>query len=161
MNETLWIKLQAFIAGGITTLAAVTSQELTSLLLLMVIDIATGLAVGTRGRRLASSAFARGLRIKVGELAIAFVAIIAHRKMGLPDAALYFTIGGLCFKEIFSVIENAKMLGVDVAWLRPMFERFAAQKVSKNKSAGRWVTNESTTEEVIREEPATTNDVSP
>lgn len=126
----MWAKVVAFVAGGFAALWIALPSELQTLGYFMAVDVVTGAACGLRGHRFASSTMGKGLYRKLAEGGIAVTAIILHNEVGLSAGVTSLVIWGLVAKEVASILENAKALGLDTAFLRPLFDRFLTQKIA-------------------------------
>jgi toxin secretion/phage lysis holin len=115
MNDSLALKLLAFIVGGsaataIETLVGDIPTEWKTLGGLMIVDIITGFLCGFKGKSIASSTLGAGMKKKAGELAI----IIALGFVNAPDALTVVLLYGFCGVEFLSIVENCKRLGVRI-----------------------------------------------
>ena len=80
-------------------------------LILMIIDILTGLVIAWRNNNFKSSIMRTGLSKKFGELVYVLVGILTKFALG-TELILYFTVGYICLMEISSLAENCDKLGV-------------------------------------------------
>lgn len=80
-------------------------------LILIVLDIASGTVNAWKNNNFKSSVMRAGLSKKFGELVYVLVGIMTKYALG-TDMILYFTVGYICFMEIFSLAENCDKLGV-------------------------------------------------
>lgn len=80
-------------------------------LILIVIDVLTGIILAWRNSDFKSSIMRAGLSKKFGELVYVLVGILTKFALG-TDLILYFTVGYICFMEISSLAENCDKLGV-------------------------------------------------
>ena len=78
-------------------------------LILIVIDVLTGLILAWRNSDFKSSIMRAGLSKKFGELVYVLVGILTKFALG-TDLILY--LGYICFMEISSLAENCDKLGV-------------------------------------------------
>ena len=82
-------------------------------LLLIVIDVITGVAIAWRDNNFQSAKMRAGLSKKFGELVYVLVGILTKFALG-TDLILYFTVGYICLMEISSLAENCDKLGVSM-----------------------------------------------
>lgn len=80
-------------------------------LILMILDIFTGLVIAWRNGDFRSSIMRTGLSKKFGELVYVLVGILTKFAVG-TELILYFTVGYICLMEISSLAENCEKLGV-------------------------------------------------
>ena len=80
-------------------------------MILIVIDILTGLIISWKNGDFKSSIMRTGLSKKFGELVYVLVGILTKFALG-TDLILYFTIGYICLMELSSLAENCDKLGV-------------------------------------------------
>lgn len=80
-------------------------------LILIVLDICTGVAIAWRNGDFKSSIMRAGLSKKFGELVYVLVGILTKFALG-NDLILYFVVGYICLMEISSLAENCDKLGV-------------------------------------------------
>ena len=80
-------------------------------LILIIIDVATGVVIAWKNNNFKSSKMRTGLSKKFGELVYVLVGILAKYALG-TDMILYFTVGYICLMEISSLAENCDKLGV-------------------------------------------------
>ena len=80
-------------------------------LVLIVIDVLTGLVVAWRNNNYQSSIMRQGLSKKFGELVYVLIGIITKFALGI-DLVLYFAIGYICLMELSSLAENVDKLGI-------------------------------------------------
>ena len=82
-------------------------------MILIVIDILTGIVIAWRNNDFQSSKMRTGLSKKFGELVYVLVGILAKYALG-TDLILYFTVGYICLMELSSLAENCDKLGVKI-----------------------------------------------
>lgn len=80
-------------------------------LILIIIDVLTGIVIAWRNNDFQSSKMRSGLSKKFGELVYVLVGILAKYALG-TDLILYFAVGYICLMEISSLAENCDKLGV-------------------------------------------------
>lgn len=80
-------------------------------LILIIIDVLTGIIIAWRNNDFQSSKMRAGLSKKFGELVYVLVGILTKYALG-TDLILYFTVGYICVMEISSLLENCDKLGV-------------------------------------------------
>lgn len=80
-------------------------------LILIIIDVLTGVVIAWRNNDFQSSKMRSGLSKKFGELVYVLVGILAKYALG-TDLILYFAVGYICLMEISSLAENCDKLGV-------------------------------------------------
>lgn len=80
-------------------------------LILMIVDILTGLVIAWRNNDFKSSIMRTGLSKKFGELVYVLVGILTKFALG-TELILYFTVGYICLMELSSLAENCDRLGV-------------------------------------------------
>ena len=80
-------------------------------MILIVIDILTGLIISWKNGDFKSSIMRTGLSKKFGELVYVLVGILTKFALG-TDLILYFTVGYICLMELSSLAENCDKLGV-------------------------------------------------
>jgi toxin secretion/phage lysis holin len=80
-------------------------------LLLIVLDVLTGVIIAWRNNDFQSAKMRAGLSKKFGELVYVLVGIMTKFALG-TDLILYFTVGYICLMEISSLAENCDKLGV-------------------------------------------------
>lgn len=80
-------------------------------LILIVIDILTGIIIAWKNDDFQSSKMREGLSKKFGELVYVIIGIITKYALG-TELILYFTVGYICLMEISSLAENCDKLGV-------------------------------------------------
>lgn len=80
-------------------------------LILMIVDILTGLVIAWRNNNFKSSIMRTGLSKKFGELVYVLVGILTKFALG-TELILYFTVGYICLMELSSLAENCDRLGV-------------------------------------------------
>lgn len=80
-------------------------------LILIIIDVLTGVVIAWRNNDFQSSKMRAGLSKKFGELVYVLVGILTKYALG-TDLILYFTVGYICIMEISSLAENCDKLGV-------------------------------------------------
>ena len=112
----------SFLYGGWT-------QLMTVLIVFIVIDFISGVALAAKDGRAASRELWLGVTRKIGTLAIIAVAHLLDTIIGdahlIRDAAIFFYLAG----ELLSLIENAGQLGVPIP---PMIKQ--AVEVLRGKS---------------------------
>lgn len=82
-------------------------------LLLIVIDVITGVVISWKNNDFQSSKMRAGLSKKFGEIVYVLVGILAKFALGI-DLVLYFAVGYICIMEISSLAENCDKLGVKI-----------------------------------------------
>lgn len=82
-------------------------------LILMIVDILTGLVIAWRNGDFKSSIMRTGLSKKFGELVYVLVGILTKFALG-TELILYFTVGYICLMELSSLAENCDRLGVPI-----------------------------------------------
>lgn len=82
-------------------------------LVLIVLDVLTGITIAWRNNDFKSSKMRTGLSKKFGELVYVLVGILTKFALG-TDLVLYFTVGYICLMELSSLIENCDKLGVEI-----------------------------------------------
>ena len=82
-------------------------------MVLIIIDILTGLVIAWRNGDFKSSVMRTGLSKKFGELVYVLVGILTKLALG-TELILYFAVGYICLMEISSLAENCDKLGVNV-----------------------------------------------
>lgn len=80
-------------------------------LILIIIDVLTGIVIAWRNNDFQSSKMRAGLSKKFGELVYVLIGILTKYALG-TDLILYFSIGYICLMEISSLAENCDKLGV-------------------------------------------------
>lgn len=80
-------------------------------LILIVIDILTGLIIAWRNNDFMSAKMRTGLSKKFGELVYVLIGILTKFALGI-DLILYFVVGYICLMELSSLAENCDKLGV-------------------------------------------------
>lgn len=80
-------------------------------LLLIIIDVLTGVVIAWRNNDFKSAKMRQGLSKKFGELVYVLVGILTKFALGI-DLILYFSVGYICLMEISSLAENCDKLGV-------------------------------------------------
>lgn len=80
-------------------------------LILIIIDVLTGVVIAWRNNDFQSSKMRAGLSKKFGELVYVLVGILTKYALG-TDLILYFAVGYICIMEISSLAENCDKLGV-------------------------------------------------
>jgi toxin secretion/phage lysis holin len=115
--DSLAAKLAVFLVSiGATGAASVLSDwppAYTALVLLMALDIVTGVMCGFKGHRASSNTLKGGVKEKVG-IAVAVGVIHVLGAIGIPDAVAILAVYGFIATESLSVIENLAQLGVPV-----------------------------------------------
>ena len=80
-------------------------------MILIIIDVLTGIVIAWRNNDFQSSKMRAGLSKKFGELVYVLVGILTKYALG-TDLILYFAVGYICLMEISSLAENCDKLGV-------------------------------------------------
>lgn len=80
-------------------------------LVLIIIDVITGVIIAWRDNNFQSSAMRAGLSKKFGELVYVLIGILTKFALG-TELILYFTVIYICLMEISSLAENCDKLGV-------------------------------------------------
>ena len=80
-------------------------------MILIIIDIFTGLVIAWKNNDFKSSIMRTGLSKKFGELVYVLVGILTKFALG-TELILYFTVIYICLMEISSLLENCDRLGV-------------------------------------------------
>lgn len=94
-------------------------------LILIVIDVITGVVIAWRDNSFKSSVMRAGLSKKFGELVYVLIGVLTKYALG-TEMILYFTVFYICLMEISSLAENCDKLGVDIPdWLK--------EKLNNNK----------------------------
>ena len=109
------IKAAAAVGGAIVSfLFGGWTQLMTVLVVFIVIDFISGVALAAKEGRAASRELWLGVTRKIGTLAIVAVAHLLDTIIGdahlIRDAAIFFYLAG----ELLSLIENAGQLGVPI-----------------------------------------------
>ena len=81
--------------------------------LLIVLDVLTGVIIAWRNNDFKSAKMREGLSKKFGELVYVLIGILAKFALG-TEIILYFTVGYICLMEISSLLENCDKLGVKI-----------------------------------------------
>lgn len=82
-------------------------------MILIIIDILTGLVIAWKNGDFKSSVMRTGLSKKFGELVYILVGILTKFALG-TELILYFTVGYICLMELSSLVENCDKLGVKI-----------------------------------------------
>lgn len=82
-------------------------------LILIIIDIATGVVISFKNGDFKSSKMREGLSKKFGELVYILIGILTKYALG-TELILYFAVGYICLMEISSLAENCDKLGVKI-----------------------------------------------
>ena len=82
-------------------------------MILITIDILTGLVIAWRNGDFKSSIMRTGLSKKFGELVYVLVGILTKFALG-TELILYFTVIYICLMELSSLAENCAKLGVEI-----------------------------------------------
>ena len=82
-------------------------------LILIIIDIATGVVIAWKNNDFKSAKMREGLSKKFGELVYILIGILTKFALG-TEMILYFVVGYICLMEISSLAENCDKLGVDI-----------------------------------------------
>ena len=82
-------------------------------LILIIIDIATGVVLAWRNGDFKSAKMREGLSKKFGELVYILIGILTKYALG-TELILYFAVGYICIMEISSLAENCDKLGVKI-----------------------------------------------
>ena len=82
-------------------------------LILIVIDVLTGIIIAWRNNDFQSSKMRAGLSKKFGEIVYVLVGIVTKFALGI-DLILYFAVGYICLMEVSSLAENCDKLGVKI-----------------------------------------------
>lgn len=80
-------------------------------LILIVLDVLTGVTIAWRNNDFKSAKMRAGLSKKFAELVYVLIGILTKFSLGL-DLILYFVVGYICIMEISSLAENCDKLGV-------------------------------------------------
>lgn len=80
-------------------------------LILIIIDVITGVIIAWRDNNFKSSVMRAGLSKKFGELVYVIIGILTKYALG-TEMILYFTVIYICLMEISSLAENCDKLGV-------------------------------------------------
>ena len=80
-------------------------------LLLIVLDVLTGVVIAWKNNDFKSAKMRAGLSKKFAEIVYIIVGIMTKFALGI-DLLLYFTVGYICIMEISSLAENCDKLGV-------------------------------------------------
>ena len=80
-------------------------------LILIIIDVLTGIVIAWRNNDFQSSKMRAGLSKKFVELVYVLIGILTKYALG-TDLILYFAVGYICLMEISSLAENCDKLGV-------------------------------------------------
>ena len=80
-------------------------------MILIVIDVLTGIVIAWRNNDFKSTKMRTGLSKKFGELVYVLVGILTKFALG-TELILYFTVGYICLMELSSLAENCDKLGV-------------------------------------------------
>ena len=80
-------------------------------MILIVIDVLTGIVIAWRNNDFQSTKMRAGLSKKFGELVYVLVGILTKYALG-TELVLYFTVGYICLMEVSSLAENCDKLGV-------------------------------------------------
>ncbi len=95
-------------------------------MILIILDIFTGLVISWRNGDFRSSVMRTGLSKKFGELVYVLIGILTKFALG-TELILYFTVGYICLMELSSLTENCDKLGVKIP---PKLK----EKLNNNKS---------------------------
>ena len=87
--------------------------EYSALIVLMSLDILTGIMCGFVGHRASSDTLKKGIKEKVG-IAIAVALIHVLQLIGVPEAVSILAVYGFIAAESLSLIENLDRLGVPI-----------------------------------------------
>ena len=82
-------------------------------LILIVLDVLTGVIIAWRNSDFKSAKMRTGLSKKFGELVYILIGILTKFALGV-DLILYFSVGYICLMEISSLLENCDKLGVAI-----------------------------------------------
>lgn len=82
-------------------------------MILIIIDVLTGLVIAWRNGDFKSSIMRTGLSKKFGELVYVLVGILTKFALG-TELILYFAVGYICLMELSSLAENCEKLGVPI-----------------------------------------------
>ena len=82
-------------------------------LILIVIDVITGVVIAWRDNNFKSSVMRAGLSKKFGELVYVLIGVLTKYALG-TEMILYFTVIYICLMELSSLAENCDKLGVDI-----------------------------------------------
>lgn len=82
-------------------------------LILIILDIATGVVIALKNGDFKSSKMREGLSKKFGELVYILIGILTKYALG-TELILYFVVGYICLMEISSLAENCDKLGVKI-----------------------------------------------
>lgn len=82
-------------------------------LILIVLDVLTGVVKAWRNNDFDSSKMRAGLSKKFGEIVYILVGILTKFAIG-TNVIVYFLVGYICFMEISSLLENCDELGVPI-----------------------------------------------
>lgn len=82
-------------------------------LILIIIDVATGVIIAWRNNDFKSAKMRTGLSKKFGELVYILVGVLTKFALG-TELILYFTVGYICLMELSSLAENCDKLGVKI-----------------------------------------------
>ena len=82
-------------------------------LILIVIDVITGVVIAWRDNSFKSSVMRAGLSKKFGELVYVLIGVLTKYALG-TEMILYFTVIYICLMELSSLAENCDKLGVDI-----------------------------------------------
>lgn len=74
-------------------------------MILIIIDILTGVVIAWKKDNFKSSIMRAGLSKKLGELVYVLVGILTKFALG-TELILYFTVGYICLMELSSLLEN-------------------------------------------------------
>ena len=80
-------------------------------LILIIIDVLTGVVIAWKNNNFMSSKMRAGLSKKFGELVYVIIGILIKFAIGV-DLILHFAVGYICLMEISSLLENCDKLGV-------------------------------------------------
>lgn len=82
-------------------------------LILIIIDIATGVVIAWRNNDFKSAKMREGLSKKFGELVYILIGILTKFALG-TEMILYFVVIYICLMELSSLAENCDKLGVKI-----------------------------------------------
>ena len=97
------------------------------LIVMMILDVASGLLAGHRNGGLDSDISWRGMRKKGLTLVVVTMAAILGNYASLPTGE--WAAGAFALVEVISILENAQRGGVEIpTWLRQTAERILGKK---------------------------------
>ena len=118
MKEETILKAVQYVMGGLIAYFYSLNWELIFIwIILMFIDIITGILKGAKTKDFTSRNMKVGLIKKAGEFFLLFALLLCQRvaqinNMDVPIGTVF--IGAFCFKELSSIIENSIVLDIGI-----------------------------------------------